>query len=164
MDEFTLNLLGVLGLSVADRIREAASEVLRHSGETPAALVVIGHGYGPSNNQVKDVLGLSHPGTVRLIDRLVAEGLVERRRGQDRREVALYATRRGMEAREQILQGRLMSVAPLLDNLSAPERQQLNRLHTKMLASLDTTDLERRNLCRLCDKRVCRECPIPAEL
>ena len=79
MIERTANLLGAVGLAVADRIEETARDIVNHAGETPAALVVIGYGFGPSNDQLRRVLGLSHPGSVRLVDRLVADNLVERR-------------------------------------------------------------------------------------
>ena len=85
MQDRTANLLGALGLAVADRIAEIALEVLDRAGETPAALVVIGYGLGPSNDQLRRILGLSHPGMVRLVDRLVADELVERQVGRDRR-------------------------------------------------------------------------------
>lgn len=44
MIDRTANLLGALGLAVADRIGEAARQAMGHAGETPAALVVIGYG------------------------------------------------------------------------------------------------------------------------
>ncbi len=159
----TANLLGVVGLAVAGRIEETAREILKHAGETPAALVVIGYDLGPSNDQLRQVLGLSHPGTVRLVDRLVADGLVERRQGEDKRSVALYVTRRGRALREDILKGRLAAIRPLLEPLSKTERETLTGLLHKMLSSMETTDLERRTLCRLCDNRVCSDCPIPAD-
>lgn len=162
MSDRTANLLGVIGLAVADRIEAAARAVLAHAGETPAALVVIGYGTGPSNDSLRRILGLSHPGAVRLVDRLVADGLVERRDGQDRRAVALYLTRRGGERRKSLLKGRLAAIRPLLAPLSAVEEETLAHLLHKMLASMDTTDLQRRTLCRLCDDRVCTDCPIPA--
>ena len=81
MIDRTANLLGAVGLAVADRIENTTREILSHAGATHAALVVIGHGTGPSNDQLRRVLGLSHPGTVRLVDRLVADGLVERQLG-----------------------------------------------------------------------------------
>ncbi len=40
----TANLLGAVGLAVADRIENIATDVVRHGGGTPAALVVIGTG------------------------------------------------------------------------------------------------------------------------
>ena len=44
MMDRTANLLGVVGLAIADRVAEGAREILRHAGATPAALVVIGYG------------------------------------------------------------------------------------------------------------------------
>lgn len=163
MTDRTANLLGVVGLAVADRIEETARDILSHSGETPAALVVIGYGFGPSNDQLRRTLGLSHPGTVRLVDRLVADGLVERRRGQDRRTIALFLTDAGDAVRHKLLKGRLAAIRPLLGNLSDAERETFGALLHKMLSSMDTTDLERCNLCRLCDDSVCIDCPIPAD-
>ncbi len=157
------NLLGVVGLAVADRIGDVARDVLRHGGETPAALVVIGYGSGPSNDQLRRILGLSHPGTVRLVDRLVADGLVERRKGRDKRAIALYLSERGMALREELLKGRLAAIRPLLAPLTGVEQEILAALLHKMLSSMETTATERRTLCRLCDKRICTNCPIPAD-
>ena len=163
MSQRTANLLGVVGLAVADRIKDSAREILNHAGETPAALVVIGYSLGPSNDQLRRVLRLSHSGTVRLVDRLVADGLVERREGQDKREVALYVTRRGRTLRDKILKGRLAANRPLLAPLTSAEQETVGALLHKMLSSRETTDMERRTLCRLCDDRVCSDCPIPAD-
>lgn len=163
MIDRTANLLGVVGLAVADRIEDTARDILSHAGETPAALVVIGYGSGPSNDQLRRILGLSHPGTVRLVDRLVADGLVERREGHDKRAVALYLSKRGRALREELLKGRLAAIRPLLAPLTDAEQETFAALLHKMLASMETTDMERRTLCRLCDDRVCSNCPIPAD-
>jgi MarR family transcriptional regulator, negative regulator of the multidrug operon emrRAB len=163
MTDRTANLLGVVGLLVANRIEETARAILGRVGETPAAVVVIGYGFGPSNDRLRQILGLSHPGAVRLIDRLVADGLVERRIGADRRAIALYLTRRGNALREKLLQGRLAAIGPLLAPLSAGEEATFAALLHKMLSAMDTSDLERCTLCRMCDDRVCTNCPIPAD-
>lgn len=162
MTDRTANLLGALGLAVADRIEAAALDVMNRAGETPAALIVIGYGLGPSNDQLRHILGLSHPGMVRLLDRLVADGLVERRQGTDRRAVALFLTEQGHAAREALLGERLASLRPLLSPLSPSEEQSLAALLSRMLAALPSTDIERCHLCRMCDDRVCTDCPIPA--
>lgn len=162
MIDRTANLLGAVGLAVADRIEATARDVLGRAGETPAALVVIGHGSGPSNDQLRRILGLSHPGTVRLVDRLVADGLVERREGRDRRAIALYLSDRGTALREDLLQGRLAAIRPLLTPLTDGEQETLAALLHEVLSSMETTQAERRTLCRLCDDRVCTDCPIPA--
>jgi MarR family transcriptional regulator, negative regulator of the multidrug operon emrRAB len=163
MIDRTANLLGALALEVAARIEATGRDILNHTGETPAALVVIGHGLGPSNEELRRVLGLSHPGSVRLIDRLVADALVERRQGRDKRAVALYLTEQGHAVREKLLKGRLDAIRPVLSPLSETEQSALARLLHKMLASMDTTDTQRCSLCRLCDDSVCNDCPIPAD-
>ena len=162
MIERIANLLGAVGLAVADRIEETARDIVKHAGETPAALVVIGYGFGPSNDQLRRVLGLSHPGSVRLIDRLVADNLVERRKARDKRAIALYLTAEGATLREELLTGRLAAIKSLLMPLALSEQEALAALLHKMLSSMDATDLERCTLCRLCDNRVCSNCPIPA--
>jgi len=163
MIDRTANLLGVVGLAVADRIEGTARDILKHSGETPAALVVIGYGLGPSNEQLRRILGLSHPGSVRLIDRLVADGLVERRDARDKRAIALYLTEKGTALREKLLNGRIAAIRPFLTRLTEAEQESLAALLHTMLSSMETTDLERCTLCRLCDDRVCTNCPIPAD-
>jgi len=163
MTDQTANLLGAVGLAVSDRILETARSILNHSGETPAALVVIGYGQGPSNDLLRRILGLSHPGTVRLVDRLVVERLVERRKGPDNRTIALFLTDEGQSLREQLLAGRLAAIKPFLSPLDATEQKTFDKLLHKILSSMETTDLERCSLCRLCDNRICRDCPIPAD-
>lgn len=162
MIDYAANLLGVVGLAVADRIEKTARDILSHTGETPAAVVVIGYGLGPSNEQLRGILNLSHPGSVRLVDRLVADGLVERREGRDKRTNALYLTKRGHNFREKLLKERLAAIRPLLTPLTKAEQESLAALLHKLLSSMETTDLQRCNLCRLCDDRVCTNCPIPA--
>jgi len=163
MIDRTANLLGAVGLAVAGRIEAAARDILNHAGETPAALVVIGYGMGPSNDTLRRILGLSHPGAVRLIDRLVADRLVERRQGHDRRSIALYLTEQGKALRETLLRERLAAIRPLLEPLDQADQNALGTLLHKMLAGMETTDLQRCSLCRLCDDRVCTDCPIPAD-
>lgn len=163
MTDRTANLLGAVGLAVVDLIGEAARDVLGRAGETPAALVVIGYGTEPSNEQLRRILGLSHPGSVRLVDRLVADGLVERRKGRDKRAIALHLTERGAALREELLKERLAAIQPLLSALTRAEEEVFDALLRKMLAAAGTTSLKRCALCRLCDNRACTDCPIPAD-
>lgn len=162
MIDRTANLLGVVGLAVADRIESVAQDILNHVGEAPAAVVVIGYGLGPSNDQLRRILGLSHPGSVRLVDRLVADGVVERRAARDKRAIALYLTEKGAALREKLLHGRLAAIKPFVIKLTSFEQKSLGELLHKILSSMETTDMERCTLCRLCNDRVCTNCPIPA--
>lgn len=155
------NLLGALALAVNDRIEAMAREVLNHAGETPAAVVVIGYGPGLSNDKLRRILGLSHPGAVRLVDRLVSDGFVERRLGVTKREIALHLTPAGEDARQELLRGRLAAIALLVEPLNDGEREAFAMLVHKMLSTMETNEMQRYTLCRLCDDRVCLDCPLP---
>lgn len=161
MTDRTANLLGALALAVTDRIEQSAHSVLGRGGETPAAVVVIGYGAGLTNNGLRRILRLSHPGTVRLVDRLAADGLVERRPGRDSREIALHLTSKGIRVREALLVERLSTIASMLKVLSNAEQSDLANLLSELLSRHKTSELERYTLCRMCDDRVCSDCPLP---
>lgn len=154
-------MLGALSLAVVDRIEQGARDVVGRGGETPAALIVIGYGQGMTNETLRRILGLSHSGTVRLVDRLVSDNLVERRAAKDGREVALYLTAAGAATRTDLMASRISAVVSLLDVLSPAETKRLGTLLHELLARQDTTELERFTICRMCDDRVCRNCPLP---
>jgi MarR family transcriptional regulator, negative regulator of the multidrug operon emrRAB len=158
--ERTSNLLGALSLAISDRIHAVASQGLGHGGETPAALTVIGHEPGLSNDMLRKILNLSHSGAVRLIDKLQAVGLVERRKGKDRREVALYLTEAGDALRGDILLKRADVLLPVVESLSPQEQKRLTTILEKMLRKLPGTKVETYSICRLCDEGVCQSCPI----
>jgi MarR family transcriptional repressor of emrRAB len=161
MEPEIANLLGALSLAVMDRIEQGARDIIGHGGETPAALVVIGYGPGMTNDKLRRILGLSHSGTVRLVDRLVSDRLVERRPGKDGREVALHLTAKGAATRKDLLASRISAVASLVDVLSPSERERLGELIRDVLARQDTSELDRFTICRMCDDRVCTNCPLP---
>ena len=155
------NLLGALALAVTDRIDAATQSVLGRSGETPSAIVVIGFEGGMSNDRLRQILGISHAGAVRLVDRLVSDGLVERRRGKDGRAVALHLTRSGFKRRDQMLSKRFEAIRPALEVLSIEEKEVFVELVQKILASLEGSEIENWTICRLCDTRACTDCPLP---
>lgn len=155
------NLLGALSLAVMDRIEDRACDLIGHGGETPAALVVIGYASGMTNDKLRRILGLSHSGTVRVVDRLVSDRLVERRPGKDRREVALHLTAKGAAIRKDLLASRIAAVASFLDVLSPSEEKRLGELIRNVLARQDTSELDRFTICRMCDDRFCTNCPLP---
>jgi DNA-binding MarR family transcriptional regulator len=155
------NLLGALSLAVMDRIEQGARDIIDHGGETPAALVVVGYGPGMTNDKLRRILGLSHSGAVRLVDRLVTDRLVERRPGKDGREVALHLTAKGAATRKDLLASRISAVATFVDVLSASERKRLGELIRDMLARQDTSELDRFAICRMCDNGICTNCPLP---
>ena len=159
------NLLGALSLTVADRIRAAASASAPSSGEGPAGLVALATFMaGGSIEELSQVLGLSHSATVRLVDKLERSELAERRSADDARAVAVAPTAEGIEIAELIQRARLDVLSDLLDPLTSAERTELSRLHEKLLAGLVATGEPRGRICRLCDAGACGhdrgQCPV----
>lgn len=156
-----VNLLGALALSLADRVRWAALDEMGVGGETAAALVVVGHAPGLSIDQLGRVLRLSHPGAVRLVDRLTRVGLAERAAAsRDRRMVALYLTPAGQAQRDALLQRRHDVLAAALDAVSTEDRTVLERIAGAILRTLPDDASSALTICRFCDETRCPECPM----
>ncbi|NJL21076.1 MAG: winged helix-turn-helix transcriptional regulator [Leptolyngbyaceae cyanobacterium SM1_3_5] len=157
----SLNLLGAFALSLTDAMSAAMTDV-GQGGETCAAIVSLGTEPGISINRLRQILGLSHPGTVRLVDRLVAQHLVERRSGADGRTVALFLTSAGIDRRQVILDRRRSQLQLALNSLSSDEQHQLTVLLEKMLPHLTTSEQTADAICRLCEEEVCPgdRCPV----
>jgi MarR family transcriptional repressor of emrRAB len=160
----TANLLGALALALTDLLTDSVEASGGHGGAAPAALVTIGSEPELSVSVLGQILGLSQPGAARLVERLVADGLVQRGPGPDARTHALTLTAAGQERRAAILVARAAQLAPALATLSPTEQAQLTPLLERMLQTL-TTDLRRSYaICRLCDEAVCAtpRCPVDA--
>lgn len=158
----TINLLGALALAVSDAMQEAAEDAAGHAGQGPAAIVSIGALPGLSVGELAGVLRLTHPGAVRLVERLVNDGLVEKGPAPDGRAVALKLTPPGKQRRRDILSQRARRLQPFLNRLSATERKQFDGLLRKLLNGLASERPSVYTLCRLCDAGPCmrNECPV----
>ena len=73
------NVFGAFALMVSDEIIQASSSQAPQAGPTASALALLAHMPGLSIRMLSVGVGLSHAGTVRLVDRLATEGLIERR-------------------------------------------------------------------------------------
>src|SRR5918992_1410566 len=154
------NLLGALALDAAGVLEAATKPVVGQGGAAAAALVTIAAHPGRSIERLRAPLGLSQPGAVRLVERLVALGWVERTGPGGRRGLELRLTPEGDAVLEEMLLARRIALAELIEPLTEAERAQLSDLLEKLLAARtgDRHDLER--LCRLCEWRICDECPV----
>jgi MarR family transcriptional repressor of emrRAB len=163
MEDRLGQLVGVLSLAVMDRLRH---HVLADAavGEVEAgALVHVQAWPGGSVGELAGVVALSQPATVRLVDRLVAQGLLRRDTGRDRRTVALVLTEAGSRAADAVLAARAEALAPLLAELSGQERALLERLLGQVVAGTAHDREEAVRACRLCDREVCTSgagCPL----
>jgi MarR family transcriptional regulator, negative regulator of the multidrug operon emrRAB len=155
-DERTGNLLGALALTLADNIG---------TGSDAAALITLrNYAEGEPLDLLRRALALSHPGVVRLADRLERRGLVERRRSErDGRAVALQLTPDGRRAADEAQAARAAAIDTALAALDKGERRALGAMLERMLAAHTTDDTASLVICRLCDPDVCGHpdrCPV----
>jgi DNA-binding MarR family transcriptional regulator len=157
------NLLGVTALAAVDRLRPPVDEEAGHGGGAAGALVHLRAWPGESVEGLRRVLGISQPATVRTVNRLVADGLLERRPGPDRRTVALVPTAAGRAAAERVLEARAAALAGFLEPLDDRERAQLLPLLERLAAALADDRDGAVRACRLCDRGACcliAPCPL----
>jgi MarR family transcriptional repressor of emrRAB len=164
-DRRLANLVAALSLAMSDQVADAAARASGLTNAAPAALVALHEaGRGRSIDYLSQLVGLTHSGAVRLVDRLVADGYVMRGDGKDARSIGLSLTRRGADAARRIRVARHDSVARSLATLDDEDRATLTRLCEVLLANVTEVKLRRRDagdkptggaLCRLCDFESC---------
>ena len=161
----TLNLLGALALRMTDLMNTAVKTDRGLGGETAAALVTLGADPGISINVLRQILHLSHPGTVRLVDRLEVQGLVERRNGTDGRTRTLFLTKAGRQRRKTILKNRREKLEFTVDLLTEQEQKQLTGILEKILREMVMNAMDTFSICRLCEMERCPmdRCPVEQE-
>jgi len=148
-------LLGVLSLAATDRFRSAVEGSLGRAGAHAGALVHLDVHPGESVQALARVLGVSQPAAVKIADRLAADGLLERRPGADRRTLALHLTAEGRVAATEVLAQRAGELTTLLSVLGPAERETLEPLLEKLVATLADDLPAALGVCRLCDRAAC---------
>lgn len=164
----TANRLGALALVVTDRTRAAVDDGVGLSETAAAALSAVHHFLGePSIELLRQVLGLTHSATVRLVDRLEDQGYVRRRAGPDARTVAVALTASGRRVAARLSEARIEVLSDLVGQLTAHERSDLDALLGRLLVALMREPGATRWGCRLCDTDACGRfsggCPIGRE-
>jgi MarR family transcriptional repressor of emrRAB len=154
-----------VSLAVIDRVREAVEQGAGQGGSAPAALVSLAvYLDGSPIDALRGPLGLTHSATVRVVDRLVSEGLARRSEGPDRRSVAVTLTPAGRSAAADAGRAREEALQEALAGLDPAERAELTRLHEKVLATLTDGRAGAGRICRLCDAHACGHevgrCPV----
>lgn len=171
-DPRLVNILGALALALSDRIRETTEASAALVGSAPGALVALDQFLGGATTEdVSQVMGLTHSGAVRLVDRLVAAGLVERNPGRDARSGSIVLTASGRVRSHQVTRARADAIERALAGMSSDDRRGLARLVGSLLTTITEQRLtDRRHgqeppgwLCRVCDFTACRrsegDCP-----
>jgi DNA-binding MarR family transcriptional regulator len=159
------NVFGALALMISDDIIRATENFAPEVGPAASALALLAHQPGLSIRTLSAGVGITHAGTVRLVDRLVADGLVERRdHSSDGRTKALHLTSAGEKASAAVLEARDKVIAKELAVLSPAEVVLLAKLSERVLRAR-LKDLDHAyNVCRLCEYSACKNCPIEEEL
>ena len=159
------NLLGALSLVITDRTAEAMAAVGGRPETAAAALSALVHFLDhPSVGRLRQVLGLTSSGTVRLVDRLAAAGYLERGPGPDGRTTSVTLTDAGRAAAVGVAAARAAVLDGALGVLSPVEREAFGVLAGKVLTGLIRPTGATRWGCRLCDTGNCRAaaggCPV----
>ena len=160
MPDRLAQLLGALSLSAVDRVRSSVDASLGRAGAHAAALVHLDAYPGDSVQALADVLRVSQPAAVKVVNRLAGDGLLERRQGPDRRTRALHLTAEGRDAAARVLADRAAQLEDVLHVLGGDEREHLEPLLEKLVAALAGDRPGALTVCRLCDRTSC--CGAPA--
>ena len=163
--ERAANIVGAFAQTLGDRLAERSRLTVKHGAGAPAALAAAANYDVLSIERLRQILGLSHPGTVRLVDRLQADGLVVRRPAADGRAVNVRLTARGRARVKRLFSEREAVVEEVLAGLAPGERETVVDLLGRLLdATIDDT-AQAESTCRLCRHQACGAtggCPIAA--
>jgi DNA-binding MarR family transcriptional regulator len=163
----TANLLGALSLVVGDGITAATSRAAGQSLSGAAALSALYQFLDrPTLDELGRVLGLTHSGAVRLVDRLVGDGLVTRSPGADGRSRSLALTAKGRRTARRIHQARAQVLLTLVDRLPEAQRDAAGPVLSAFLTAVVEGKDGGAWTCRLCDLGACQReegrCPTAA--
>src|SRR5688572_29915714 len=133
-DDRTNNLLGALIVALGDAMRTNVESASGHGVTAAAALATAFAFPGRSVDHLRKIVGLSAAGTTRLVDKLQADGLIERRASlDDGRSRAVLLTEAGSRSADAVLKARRSVYSGALAVLSMRERRQLERMLDNML-------------------------------
>ena len=153
------NVATAWAVGLHDQLTRAGDELGLGVRDIAALILVASHPEVPVD-WLRARIGLSQPGTVRLIDRLSAAGLIERA-ARAGRSVHLAVTPAGQELLRRWTDRRDRAVRELLTGLNAEQQAQLTGLLAVTLASPDRPRALADQTCRTCDWPACGDdCPV----
>lgn len=151
------NVLGALAQAVTDRMTSAIAAAAGQNLSAAAALSALHHFLDrPTVDQLRGVLGLTHSGAVRLVDRLTEAGLAAREVGNDKRSRSLELTAQGRAVAERVAAARVAVLDDLLLELTPAERETLGNLLDRLMTGVVHSKDGGAWICRLCDLGACK--------
>jgi MarR family transcriptional repressor of emrRAB len=156
------NLLGALAIGLGDRLERATEAAAGHAGARAAALANLAQWPGDTIEDLRHMLGLSHSATVRVVDGLVADGLVERFRVGGGPAVRPRLTEAGEAEARHVLAARSDVLGWLVGQLSEAEVTSLTPVLERLLTALTLDFNDGELICRLCELEACPQdrCPV----
>lgn len=161
-----LNVVGALVVALGDRLRDATEEAAGMGGPMPAALSALQQWAGGRTvDTLAGGLRLSHSRTVRVIDRLEADGLATRERDPgDGRSVLVRLTPAGEAAASRVHAARAEALSSALDTLAPADLRALAAAAEQVLEHVTTGRRSAGAICRLCESHACGHyegrCPV----
>ncbi len=144
-DARLVNLLGALATGVSDAVNDGVAEA---TGLDPAAstalIALLDFLPGGSVRRLSQVIGITHSGAVRLLDRLVDAGLVARATGEDARSRSIMLTRAGRVLARRARSARAARIARIVDDIPQRDRAVLTQLCEGVIATITRQRLEQR--------------------
>jgi DNA-binding MarR family transcriptional regulator len=155
-----VNLLGALTQVVTDRVAAAVAAASGQSLTGAAALSALDQFLDrPTIDQLRQVLGLTPSGAVRLVDRLAEAGYVTRGPGADGRSRSVALTDEGRRAAARIAEARAAVLNQAVEHLTEDERATLHALLGRVIEPFVRANIDhgpgRGWICRLCDLPAC---------
>jgi len=154
-------VLGALALAIQDRTQDAVVAASGQPVSAATALSALDQFLGtPNVDALGRVLGVTHSGAVRVVDRLESAGLVSRGPGRDGRNRSIALTTAGHAAAARIAEARLDVLRDAAKSIPADDLDNFKRLLDAALervvrAKFAAGAAGTRWTCRLCDLTAC---------
>jgi DNA-binding MarR family transcriptional regulator len=157
------NLFGAAALAATGAMTAAMSAAADGGLSAAAALVTLAAAPEIGVTELARRLGLSQPGTSRLVEGLAARGLVLSQPEPGGRTVALSLTAAGTGQARLVLAQRQRALAAMLAPLDEATRAALDAALSAVLERLTDEGASAYRTCRLCDEHACAAaapCPV----
>ncbi|MEI6418304.1 MAG: MarR family winged helix-turn-helix transcriptional regulator [Sphingomonadales bacterium] len=159
MDQKLAIMFAAISQRVVDVMNERTGALLAMGNQEVAAMIIIGSESGLTAERLSTVLMMSHSGCLRLVERLMLAGYVDRHDGRNKREKAIHLTELGAKMRTDLLSARQSAAWEILSHLDPAERNAMRTYILRMLDRMEPEGLGKDGLCRLCDRLACERCP-----
>jgi MarR family transcriptional regulator, negative regulator of the multidrug operon emrRAB len=167
------NLLGAVATGLTDAMDDSGLGDGLDSSAQAALVAMLDFSPSGSVRRLSQIIGLTHSGAVRVVNRLADAGWVRRGPGADARSVTVALTPAGRRLSRRVRDHRSEVVTSTMSGLTAQQRDDLTRACEVLVTNVTVQRLARRAagdapaggaLCRMCDFEACGRpdgrCPV----